>query len=463
MQDNTVQIDNRDEIVVDLFALVRRVWKELRRHALIILLLAALIGAGCYFGAGARYNPVYTANAAFTINRVSGLKFKTGNEKNSTINRIGVLFPYMIRSSAMKSVVMDDLGYADSADFNIEISSTGGGGANVIGLSVKSSDPQLAYDAVQSILRNHWVVTEPSIGEVEISLISQSGVPSSPSGRPSGKKPAAGGILFVLIASLIFAAIKCVYDRKIQTGEALARALDTELLGTVPRVKCARGKRPASINSADCPVEMTDAARTICLRLEKTAKECDAKTILVTSTLSAEGKTTAAANLALVLAAHQQKVLLVEGNLRNPSILAALDQPQAEKGIADVLAGSCEPEKAMISCQGDANLTLLPAGTVSGIGAQSGSGAQSGLPTTLWSNPEAEQLFKEWRDRFDYILIDSSAAASCSESGLIARLADGCIYLGQEDRVQPGDVRKGAAAVTAAGCRILGCVFTADH
>ena len=95
--------------------------------------------------------------------------------------------------------------------------------------------------------------------------------------------------------------------------------------------------------------------------------------------------------------------------------------------------------------------TLLPGGTL------------SGLPTTLWSNPEAEQLFKEWRDRFDYILIDSSAAASCSESGLIARLADGCIYLGQEDRVQPGDVRKGAAAVTAAGCRILGCVFTADH
>ena len=53
MQDNTVQIDNRDEIVVDLFALVRKVWKELRRHALIILLLAALVGAGCYFGAGA--------------------------------------------------------------------------------------------------------------------------------------------------------------------------------------------------------------------------------------------------------------------------------------------------------------------------------------------------------------------------------------------------------------------------
>ena len=451
MQDNTVQIDNRDEIVVDLFALVRKVWKELRRHALIILLLAALVGAGCYFGAGARYKPVYTANASFTVNRLSGLKYKTGAEKNLAVNRIGVLFPYMLKSSAMKSVVMDDLGYADSADFDIEITSSSGTGSNVISLSVKSSDPQLAYDAVQSILRNHWVVTEPSIGEVEIKMMSEPSVPSSPSGRPSGKKPAAGGILLVLIASLIFAAIKCVYDRKIQTGEALARALDAELLGTVPRVKCARGKRPAAIDSADCPIEMTDAARTICLRLEKIAKECDAKTILVTSTLSAEGKTTAAANLALVLAAHQQKVLLVEGNLRNPSILAALDLPQAEKGIADVLAGSCEPEKAMLPYRGDANLTLLPGGTL------------SGLPTTLWSNPEAEQLFKEWRDRFDYILIDSSAAASCSESGLIARLADGCIYLGQEDRVQPGDVRKGAAAVTAAGCRILGCVFTADH
>ena len=452
MQDNTVQIDNRDEIVVNLFVLARRVREELKRYALIILLVAALVGAACYVSARASYKPTYKATATFMINRVSGLKYKTGSEKHTIINRVGALFPYMLKCRPMKTYVMDDLGLPDTLDYDkLTISATGGGGPNVIVLTVRAEDPQLAYDALHSVLRNHAVVTEPAIGEVELKLISESGVPTEPATLPNNGRKVVGGILLVFAAALLGIVIKCIFKKTISTGEELSGVLETELLGALPPVKIIQGRKSAVFGSADCPVEAAESIRMIRHRLKKAAGKCEAKTILVTSTLTAEGKTTIAANLALALAAHQHKVLLVEGNLRNPSILEALGMPKTEKGLADLLAGNREADKAMISYQGDANLTLLPGGTL------------SGLPMTLWSNPEAEQLFKEWRERFDYILIDASAAGTFAESGLIARLADGCLYVGQANRVDAGDIRKGAAAVTAAGCRILGCVLNADR
>ena len=97
------------------------------------------------------------------------------------------------------------------------------------------------------------------------------------------------------------------------------------------------------------------------------------------------------------------------------------------------------------------NLILIPGG------------ALNGLPAALWSGSEADRLFREWRDSFDYIFIDSSAAASASDSALIARLADGCVFVTQTDRVDKAAVRKGAGAVSDAGCEIIGCILNADH
>ena len=185
--------------------------------------------------------------------------------------------------------------------------------------------------------------------------------------------------------------------------------------------------------------------------MERIAGERGAKTVMFTSALSAEGKTTAAANIALALARRQKKVLLVDGNLRNPSVLPALGMPQAEKGLADLLAGQCGPESVMVPCNNEKNLTLIPGG------------ALNGLPAALWSGSEADRLFREWRDSFDYIFIDSSAAASVSDSALIARLADGCVFVTQADRVDKAAVRKGAGAVSDAGCEIIGCILNADH
>ena len=467
MWDNTKDIDNNDEIRINLFRLLGQMWKRLKRRAVFYIALVLLVGAACFMWAKYTYTPNYAATSAFTVNRNSNAKYTTGYDKNNVIYKFSKMVPQIIMSDGMKYRIMDDLGYSNSPDFNVRISATEEESVNVVNMTVNASDPQLAYDTIQSIYRVFPGFIAPALGELDLEVISESGVPARPTNSSPARKAAMTGIFVILILILICLAVECVIDRTAENANDVTRILGMEFLGTLPRARRGfvglgarsgvSGSRsavqPATIDSEGVPAELVGSVRTIRRRIEREAEEIGVKTILITSALSSEGKTTAAANLAISLANHGSKVLLVDGNLRNPSVLVALGMPQAApeagKGLADVLAGSCRPEAAMVSYDKNSNLKVIP-------GAPSSAGA---VPSTLWSSPAAEQLFRNLREQFDYIVIDAPASASIADSALIAHHCDGYVYVVRENRADASALRKGAAAVTDAGCRELGSIL----
>ena len=461
MWDNTKDIDNNDEIRINLFRLLGQMWKRLKRRAVFYIALVLLVGAACFMWAKYTYTPNYAATSAFTVNRNSNAKYTTGYDKNNVIYKFSKMVPQIIMSDGMKYRIMDDLGYSNSPDFNVRISATEEESVNVVNMTVNASDPQLAYDTIQSIYRVFPGFIAPALGELDLEVISESGVPTRPTNSSPARKAAMTGIFVILILILICLAVECVIDRTAENANDVTRILGMEFLGTLPRAKSglfgigAHGgsAQSANIDAEGASTELVGSVRTIRRRIEREAEENGVKTILITSALSSEGKTTAAANLAISLANHGSKVLLVDGNLRNPSVLVALGMPQAApeagKGLADVLAGSCRPEAAMVSYDKNSNLKVIP-------GAPSSAGA---VPSTLWSSPAAEQLFRNLREQFDYIVIDAPASASIADSALIAHHCDGYVYVVRENRADASALRKGAAAVTDAGCRELGSIL----
>jgi protein-tyrosine kinase len=137
--------------------------------------------------------------------------------------------------------------------------------------------------------------------------------------------------------------------------------------------------------------------------------------LLITSPRLGDGKTTTSANLALTMAREfQHKVVLVEADLRRPS-LASRFGIQSERGLVDVLVGALPLEEALVTVPGH-QLVLLPAG------------AEAARSTELLASTMMQRVLETLRARYDRIIVDTPPVA-LADTHVLARLADGVLVV----------------------------------
>ena len=450
MQNNTVNVQG-DEIEIDLFQLIVDLWDGLLRNGWLYLALMSIIGTMAFFVTRMTYSPYYEAYTTFTVNTVSTVSYNSRNQKNSVTNKMGKIFPYILTSDALKSIVMEDMGYSDAETFPAEISASVVKDTNLVTLKVKSEDPQIAYDTLRSVLRNYPSISDVAIGEVTLKQMDESGFPENPANTPGSRKAAAVAMMASLLLCLAWLALKSMTRRTIRTEEELTRCFNTEYLGNMPSVvfkKRSKNQNPTvAIDAEGIPFAFVEAIRTIRHRVEREAQKYGAKVILVTSALQAEGKTTTAAYLAIALANRKYNVLLADGDLRNPSILPALGMEPTETGMVDVLAEKVRVDEVLTPYKDRKHLAILPGGE------------PIDNPTALWSNENTEKLIQKLRDKCDYVIIDAPPSAIVSDASLIARISDGCVYVVRQDFAEVDTLREGMEMFNGTGCKLLGCVL----
>ena len=119
MQNNTVSVQN-DEIEIDLYQLIADLWSGLLRNGWLYLALMSIMGTIAFFAARMLYSPYYEAYTTFTVNTVSTVSYNSRNQKNTVTNKMGKIFPFILTSDALKSIVIEDMGYSDSDTFPAE-------------------------------------------------------------------------------------------------------------------------------------------------------------------------------------------------------------------------------------------------------------------------------------------------------------------------------------------------------
>ena len=235
MQNNTVNVQG-DEIEIDLFQLIVDLWGGLLRNGWLYLALMSIIGTIAFFVTRMTYSPYYEAYTTFTVNTVSTVSYNSRNQKNSVTNKMGKIFPYILTSDALKSIVMEDMGYSDAETFPAEISASVVKDTNLVTLRVESEDPQIAYDTLRSVLRNYPSISDVAIGEVTLKQMDESGFPEKPANTPGSRKAAAVAMMATLFLCLAWLALKSVTRRTIRTEEELTRYFNAEYLGNMPSV-----------------------------------------------------------------------------------------------------------------------------------------------------------------------------------------------------------------------------------
>ena len=140
------------------------------------------------------------------------------------------------------------------------------------------------------------------------------------------------------------------------------------------------------------------------------------KRVLVTSSLSGEGKSFVALNLALSLAMTGKKVVLLELDLANPSLSKKLEV-NYEQGVSDYLMGECDPEDVIKRTVANNNLFFVPCGTL------------PDNPSELLMNERMKELLNYLEEIFDHVVIDSAPASLLSDAYVLSPMCHATLYV----------------------------------
>jgi tyrosine-protein kinase len=271
-------------------------------------------------------------------------------------------------------------------------------------------------------------------------------LPSSPS-WPRPALSVAAGIFAGLVLGIAGAFLSQTLDPTLRREAQLRRLYRLPILARIPR-QGSRGQRNAPLGPRQLTSAGSEAYRT--LRATVSRDEGggrNGQVILVTGASASEAKSTTAINLASALALTGRKVMLIEADLRRPSIAPALGiETQPGGGVISVLIESTKLEDALVSSPGyGPNMKMLLADRIEG-----------GWVTDLFSIPAARTLVDEARRQADYVVIDSPPLNEVVDALPLARWADDVLIVVKLGRTQLEKLRQLAELLAESGITPIG-------
>ena len=168
-----------------------------------------------------------------------------------------------------------------------------------------------------------------------------------------------------------------------------------------------------SIRKPKSPI--SESYRGIRTSIEFSNLDKEMKVINVTSSMQGEGKSTVIANLAVNFANLEKKVLLLEGDLRNPSVHRMFNISNIN-GLTDILLNNKNFAEC-VHCTEVKNLHILTCGAV------------PPNPSEILSSKKMKDFINELREYYDYIFIDTPPIGVVTDAGIISTYSDGCVFV----------------------------------
>jgi succinoglycan biosynthesis transport protein ExoP len=222
------------------------------------------------------------------------------------------------------------------------------------------------------------------------------------------------GVVGGLGLGLAFAFFVAFIDDRVKSSYDIEGVVGVPLIGIVPQIKRMDAADKAQIVATNADRQVAEAFLTLhsSLRLKDESK--NAKCILTTSTIPGEGKSFVTTNLALTFAAHGDKVVIVDCDLRKPNIHKSLRQENT-KGVIDIVSGKATIDDVVIR-NVHANLDVIT------------TGGRAKNPTQILNSKAFETLIADLRKRYDRVFVDTPPLAAVSDALIILPLVDGSIF-----------------------------------
>ena len=241
-----------------------------------------------------------------------------------------------------------------------------------------------------------------------------------------GGSPVSSGAIPYLLMGLIvslgcgggLAALAEMFDKRFKNVADVEQALALPFLGFLPHHVLPKRRPPALITLQQPWSAAAEAYHTV--RTWVQLAQPPVQSLLVTSAAAREGKSTTAANLAVSFAQLGRRVLLVDADLRQPSLHRVFGDVQGQ-GLSDTLVHGLEWQRVMRETPMD-NLKILFAG------------ACPLNPTELLSMARLKRLIEQWKTCFDLVIFDSPVVLSIPDVMILAPMMDGVLLVHSQGR-----------------------------
>lgn len=271
-------------------------------------------------------------------------------------------------------------------------------------------------------------------------------VPEHPVGPPKKKYFMA---IMMLACSLFVGLIVGLdfFRSTVRTSEDVENRLRMPMLGFVPYLKANKSKYAFRVfsDASNDDLGFAESIRTVRTSLVLASLENPFKVIVITSSVSGEGKSTVTLNMAEAMG-QMEKVLLIDADMRKPTVGKALGLPSSAVGLSNAIVGKAQLESC-IQCVPGMQIDILSSGMI------------PSNPLELLGSSRFKVLLEELKERYDRIIIDSAPVHIVSDAKILSSYADSLVYIIKSDHTPFNIVSKGVKSLRAVNAPITGAVL----
>lgn len=431
---------------INLSTLMIRLKIALFRLWPIVLALAVLISLVSFARDKNNYVPKYESKAIFTVDsgyRAEDIFYTGAYYDQYAAQQLAAAFPHLLSLDMMNDLVVQQL---DKGYINGVANAQAVADSNMIVLTVRSSDPQDAYDYLCAIIDCFPQVAGYMVDNPQVKIMTSPELPTEPYTSEPGLGSLAKGALLGTALGAVILFICALVSHTIQTPDELKSAINLPILIALPRVT--QKKRRNATNTlitADSDPNMGESLRGLRMKIKKQLAESNGKSILITSTLAGEGKTTVGINLADALARDGHKVVLLDADLRSQSVARTL----GEKAMGN----------SLLDCLKDRNLSILDCVRTAKNGLDFISGRSVDKRHYAIDAAAMQRQLSILSEKYDYIIIDTPPCEIVSDSAALCRCADCVLYVVRQNYTQRGQILNAVTSLHQKDVKIAGIVF----
>ena len=413
-----------------------------------LVVILAVVGLAAGVGLTARKPATYASSVTFFVSTpvtsTSGTAFQADQYAQQRVNS----YVKLIRSDKVAQAVATDQKLTLSAT-HIAKKITASAPLNTVLLTATVTDtsPTRARSISTGLADTFPTLVSTldnaSATEATVKLDVVSGPTNPTKVGPRKKLNYAIGLLIGLLIGLAVAALRQLLNTSIRDTEVLDELTGRPTLGLIGFDPAA--KKNALIIGGESRSVRAESFRQLRTNLRFMDVDHPLRVVQISSSVAGEGKSTTAANVALVFAEAETNVLLIEADLRRPRVVEFFGLDRAV-GLTDVLAGQVKLDDALQQW-GQSTLTVLASGSL------------PPNPSELLGTANMKELITTLRGRFDMVIIDSPPLLPVTDAAVVSAMADGVVVVVRHGKTTRAQLATAVGSLEAVDARVLGFVL----